>query len=145
MTEFNRPARERASRLYRDTDKGRLLGVCAGIADYFGFDVTGTRIVALISLVFFMPATLLIYFGLAILLPKRSDVMPSPEMDSDFRKEVRASPQSTLSGTRHRFRELDLRLQRMERYVTSPRFQLDREFRDLHGRDARRDPNPDAR
>ncbi len=127
------PRRERTMGLYRDTDKGKLLGVCAGIADYFGFSVTGTRVVALISLVFFMPATLLVYFGLAILLPKQSDVRARPEME-DFRQELRSSPQATLSGVRHRFRELDLRLQRMERYVTSPRFSLDREFRDLHGK-----------
>ncbi len=124
----------RATRLYRDPRGGKLLGVCAGVADYFGFDVTGTRIVALISLVFFMPATLLVYFGLAILLPRREEVDRGREALGEFDRELRRSPQATLSGARHRFRELDLRLQRMERYVTSSRFQLDREFRDLGAR-----------
>ena len=36
-----------------------------------------------------------------------------------------------LSSTRYRFRDLDTRLQRLEKYVTSNRFQLDREFRHL--------------
>ncbi len=129
-----RDRKERATRLYRDPRAGKLLGVCAGVADYFGFDVTGTRIVTLISLVFFMPATLLVYFGLGILLPRREEVSHGRESLGEFDRELRRSPQATLSATRHRFRELDLRLQRMERYVTSPRFQLDREFRDLGGR-----------
>jgi phage shock protein C len=36
-----------------------------------------------------------------------------------------------LSGVRYRFRDLDTRLQRLEKYVTSNRFNLDREFRHL--------------
>jgi phage shock protein C len=126
-----RDRKERATRLYRDPKGGKLLGVCKGLADYFGFDVTGTRIVTLISLVFFLPATLLVYFGLGILLPRRDEFDRGNGELTDFDRELRASPQATLSGVRHRFRELDLKLQRMERYVTSPRFQLDREFRDL--------------
>lgn len=120
-------------RLYRDPQRGPFFGVCAGIADYFGFDPTGTRIVAILSLIFFMPATLLVYFGLAILLPKRSTLALDSEADT-LEREVRASPQGTLSSLRHRFRELDLRMQRMEHYITSPRFGLDREFRGLDNR-----------
>jgi hypothetical protein len=36
-----------------------------------------------------------------------------------------------LSSVRYRFRDLDVRLQRLEKYVTSNRFQLDSEFRRL--------------
>jgi len=123
-------------RLYRDPRRGPLFGVCTGVADYFGFDPAGTRIVAVLSLIFFMPATLLVYFGLALLLPRRSD-LPGEDEVSELEREVRASPQATLSSLRHRFRELELRLQRMEQYVTSPRFGLDREFRDLDSADRR--------
>lgn len=132
----NRSRSEGRRRLYRDPDRGPLFGVCAGIADYFGFDTTGTRIVAILSLIFFMPATLLVYFGLAILLPKRSSLAPDSETEA-LEREVRASPQGTLSSLRHRFRELDLRMQRMEQYVTSARFRLDREFQDLESRGER--------
>jgi phage shock protein C len=44
---------------------------------------------------------------------------------------VRAEPHATLSSVRHRFRDLDARLQRLEKYVTSERFRLDREFAGL--------------
>jgi phage shock protein C len=36
-----------------------------------------------------------------------------------------------LSSVRYRFRDLDSRLQRLEKYVTSSRFDLDSEFRRL--------------
>jgi phage shock protein C len=47
---------------------------------------------------------------------------------SELRRRVRSEPHSTLNSQRHRFRELDRRLQKLEKYVTSKRFRLDREF-----------------
>jgi phage shock protein C len=46
-------------------------------------------------------------------------------------RRVRSSPHDTLSGIRYRFRDLDIRLQRLEKYVTSNRYKLDREFQEL--------------
>ena len=117
-------------RLYRDREAGIFLGVCAGIADYFGFDLGVTRILTALALIFFMPMTLVLYFALALLLPKKpADV--SPEADPELTRSMRAEPQDMLSKTRYRFRELELRLQRLEKYVTSSRYRLDREFESL--------------
>ena len=33
------------NRLYRNPRRGMIFGVCAGIAEYFGFDVNVTRII----------------------------------------------------------------------------------------------------
>ena len=44
---------------------------------------------------------------------------------------MRTSPKETAAAVRHKLREIDARLQRMERYVTSPHFDLEREFRKL--------------
>ena len=44
-------------------------GVCAGLADYFGFNLKATRILAVISLFMAMPVTLLAYFGAVFLIP----------------------------------------------------------------------------
>lgn len=119
-------------RLYRDRSRGLILGVCAGVADYFGFDLTTTRVCAALSLLFFMPATLLVYFGLALLLPKRLNGGDEPtRADSLVQRAVRAEPHATLSNVNHRFRALEVRLQKLEKYVTSPRFQLDQEFESL--------------
>ncbi len=138
MTDTNESNGVEYRRFYRDRDRGIFLGVCAGVADYFGFDLAATRVLACLSLFLFMPMTLLVYFGTALLVPAkpRSDkkAKESPA-DKRFQQAVRSAPHETLASIRHRFRELETRLQRMERYVTSPRFNLDREFRDL-GKDS---------
>ncbi|MEJ2602123.1 MAG: envelope stress response membrane protein PspC [Gammaproteobacteria bacterium] len=121
-------------RFYRDRERGILFGVCAGIADYFGFDLKVTRILAVVALLLSAPMTLLVYFGIALLIPYRPVESVSLKEDPDFRKALRSSPQATMAEIRRRFQRLDSRLARMERYVTSPRFDLDREFRDLEGR-----------
>ncbi len=120
-------------RLYRDKENAMCLGVCAGIADYFGFKVGATRIVTFLVTFFFMPMLFFVYLGAGFLLPVKPDGMFETEKEEEFWRSVRRDPRSTLHEVRYRFRDLDARLQRMERYVTSPRFDLDREFRDLEG------------
>jgi phage shock protein C len=118
-------------RFYRIRDKAIIGGVCAGLADYFGFNLKFTRILAVIALLMAMPMTLLVYFGAVLLIPSAPTGNSRPEYDPEFRKAVRAAPAQTLSDVRRRFQTLDSRLARIERYVTSPRFDLDQEFRKL--------------
>lgn len=118
------------ARFYRDPEKGKIGGVCAGLAEYFGFDLALTRVLTVIGM-FFFPSLLLVYFGLWWLLPAKPGQLYRDEEDKDFWRGMRVSPAATLSDVRHRFRSADARLQRMERYVTSRNFTLDREFRDL--------------
>ena len=47
------PHGPRPSRLYRNTERGKICGVCAGFADYFGISVFVVRIVAVIALFMF--------------------------------------------------------------------------------------------
>lgn len=108
-----------------------VAGVCAGLADYFGFNLKVTRILAVISLFMAMPVTLLVYFGAVFLIPAAPAANNEPHYDEEFRKAVRAAPRQTLSDMHRRFQTLDSRLARLERYVTSPRFDLDQEFRKL--------------
>ncbi|MCW8845930.1 MAG: PspC domain-containing protein [Gammaproteobacteria bacterium] len=45
--------------LYRDSENGMLLGVCAGVADYLDTSVLLVRVVAVLVLIFlFIPAVL---------------------------------------------------------------------------------------
>lgn len=114
-------------RFHRNADKAMLGGVCAGIADYFGFNLFVTRILALIAF-FAMPLTLIGYLALVVLIPSVSAKDYPQPFDPAFRKAVRASPSQTMSDVRSRFKSLDRRLARLEKYVTSSRYQLDREF-----------------
>ena len=67
----SRPTRQNPHRLYRDRERGLLAGVCAGLAEYFGFNTRALRLVTAISAIFFAPFVVTSYIVLAILLPSR--------------------------------------------------------------------------
>ena len=121
----------RSRRFHRSRDRAMIGGVCAGLADYFGFNLKVTRLLAVIALFMAMPVTLLVYFATVLLIPAESDERPRPDHDPEFHRALRASPKETLADVRRRFQSLDSRLARLERYVTSSRFDLDQEFRKL--------------
>lgn len=108
-----------------------IFGVCAGIADYFGFDIAITRVVFIVAAFVSFPLLFILYLLLGLLLPRRP-FEASDERPDLLQRRVRSDPHATLGSVRHRFRELDSRLQRMEKYVISSRFKLDREFRQLN-------------
>ncbi|RNL37444.1 hypothetical protein DMP06_10945 [Slackia equolifaciens] len=55
--------------LRRSRADKRLLGVCGGIAYYFGIDSTVVRVMAVILLVLFTPSAIIAYFLIALLVP----------------------------------------------------------------------------
>jgi len=118
-------------RFYRNREKAILGGVCAGLADYFGFNLKATRVLAFVAFLMAMPMTVLVYIGTVMLIPAAPKGARNGEYDPEFRQAVRSSPGQTLSDVRRRFQSLDSRLARLERYVTSSRFDLDQEFRRL--------------
>jgi phage shock protein C len=121
----------RRRRFYRNRDRAMIAGVCAGLADYFGFNLKVTRILAVIAFFMATPVTLLAYFGTVFLVPSASPNDQLPKFDPEFRRALRSSPRETLGDVRRRFQALDGRLAKLERYVTSSRFDLDQEFRKL--------------
>ena len=116
--------------LYRDTDRGKLGGVCAGLAEYFGFNLCVTRFLVVIAFFMAMPMTIIAYLAAVLLIPARSARDDGPA-DPEFRRAVRSAPARTADDIRRQFRSLDRRLARMEKYVTSSRYELDREIRNL--------------
>ncbi|MCP5366247.1 MAG: envelope stress response membrane protein PspC [Hyphomicrobiales bacterium] len=120
------------NKLYRDPVKGKVLGVCAGIADYFGIEVWLVRVVAVFALVFFFVPTVIGYFIAGFVLqPKPEELYYEDEEEDDFWRGVRTDPTQTFSALRHKFKELEQRLRGLESYVTSREFRLRREFDDL--------------
>lgn len=118
-------------RLHRDPDQGLLLGVCAGIAEYFGINRGLVRFLAVIALVLFSWLTLLVYIGLGIYLPKKPrQLRVSPE-EATFWRGVSIHPRDTLSGLKQRFQTMERRIIALEANVTSPDFELRRQFRNL--------------
>jgi phage shock protein C len=119
------------TRLYRSSDKALIFGVCAGIADYFGFNLTITRVLVAAAALFSFPIVLAVYLVLALVVPKdpRQGVGGRAPDEAELR--VRTEPHTTLSSLRYRYRDMETRLQRLEKYVTSGRYKLDREFERL--------------
>jgi len=130
------------SRFTRNADKACLGGVCAGIADYFGFNLRVTRLLAIIAFCVAMPVTILVYVSLVLLVPAESgrySYTVERELRRKRRRMSRRERKQAVEDEREdvaaaldeRARSLDERLARVEKYVTSSRYDLDREFRNL--------------
>jgi phage shock protein C len=108
----------RAKRFEVDRANGKLLGVCAGIANHTGVDATIVRIgLVVVTLMGAFPWTLVAY-GIAWMLGR-----PRPE--------VRPALAASREESRARLRSLDLRMQAIETHVTSSNSRLAREIEDL--------------
>jgi phage shock protein C len=118
-------------RLWRDTNRGMLAGVCAGIADYIGVEPIVVRLAAVLGLVFFTLPTIAAYVILAVVLrPKPTALYASPDEEA-FWRGVGTAPADTLHSLKRKFADLETRLGYMESQVTSSDFELHRKFRDL--------------
>jgi len=120
--------RKNPHRLYRDKENAILAGVCAGLANYFGLNRKGLRIIVAISTFFFVPFVVLAYIILAIILPTKPEDLYKDESQEKFWRGVSMAPSDVFGNLSHRFRELDVRVQKMEAYVTSKEFDIDREL-----------------
>jgi phage shock protein C len=128
MSEFYK--RQNPHRLYRDKKNAMLAGVCAGISDYFDFNRKGVRVAAVLLMLFppFIPFGILAYILLAALLPVKPGELYADEERAVFWRGVNNAPRDVFGSLSHRFRELNLRLEKMEAFVTSREFEFDREL-----------------
>ena len=107
------------TKFYRDKQNGKLMGVCAGLADYTGIDAIWWRL-------FFVVLTLVTGFGIPIYLALGflSDKKPPhfyvDAQEQQYWQRVRQNPTRTAREVRARFRDIDRRLAEVEdHYVTS--------------------------
>jgi phage shock protein C len=120
------------TRFYRDKEHGKVLGVCAGIADYTGFDVALVRVCFLAAVFMSGGSVLPFYFiagWVAPAKPRELDYQGSE--DQKFWQGVRASPARAARDIRSRFKDLDRRLADIESYVTTENRSLAREIEQL--------------
>lgn len=133
-------------RFYRNADKALLGGVCAGIADHLGFNLRVTRVLAFIAFLMAMPIAVVAYFAVVFLVPSASSQQGVKRWRLCGRKARRerqehAAERDSLRRNRSgdavaveidkRCHDMDARLARLEQHVTSQRFQLEQEFRNL--------------
>ena len=122
--------RKNPHRLFRDKQNAMVAGVCAGIAEYAGLNRKGVRLVTVLLLLvppFFM-FIVISYLILAIVLPVKPEDLYESQEQAEFWRGVSNAPADVFGSLRHRFRELNLRLEKMEAFVTSREFEIDREL-----------------
>ena len=59
-----------ARRLTRNTDDAMIGGVCAGVADYLGLDVTLVRVLAVLGAIFGLGSLVVAYVVAWLLMPQ---------------------------------------------------------------------------
>ena len=116
------------TKFYRDKRHGKLMGVCAGIADYTGLDVTLVRIMVAGSVFMSGGSVLPLYF---IADDKPRELAIDDQEDQRFWQGVRQSPARTARDIRSRMRDIDRRLADIESYVTTENRSLAREIEQL--------------
>ena len=128
--DYGQPASR--TRFYRDKENGKLMGVCAGIADYTGFDVALVRI-CFLAAVFMSGGSILPFYFIAgwVAPTKPRELDYRGTEDRQFWQGVRASPARAARDIRSRFKDIDRRLADIESYVTTENRSLAREIEQL--------------
>jgi len=147
--------------LYRNAEQGKIAGVCAGIADYFGWETWLVRILVVSGVLFGMPFLILGYIAGWFILdktPEKTTKSNHEASESHYAKhghqqskqgkkkvdvsnesiKVKARiwqagepPKQALYDIRRKFRSLEGKVQAMEQYVTSVEFTVSREINKL--------------
>jgi phage shock protein C len=146
--------------LYRDPKKGKVAGVCAGLADYFKVEVWLVRIITITAFLLIAgPFVFVSYIAAWLILDKKPDELdnlsnsyvPSGAQSQGFSGKgyknasthaekvcVKAKvwqagmpPKQAFLNIQQRFIRSENRLRKLESYVTSNEFQLNRELNRL--------------
>lgn len=124
--------------LYRDPYNGKIAGVCAGLANYFGLEVWLVRILVITAAL--LGGTFLVlvaYVTMALMLEK---------LPKQYREDIRSqqahtlkskpwaqgqAPKELLHTLDRDLSQVETRIRSVEAYVTSEAFKVNREFRKL--------------
>lgn len=146
--------------LYRNPSRGKIAGVCAGLADYFGWETWLVRILVVSGVLFGMPFLILGYVAAWFILDKtpksqqtftdkrhcgkasrhQSHYNSADNEDQMANESIKVKariwqsgepPKQAFHDIRRKFRALEGKLQAMEHYVTSPEYTVAREINKL--------------
>lgn len=146
--------------LLRDDKQGKIGGVCAGIANYFGWELWVVRIIAVTALILATKVTFVAYIVAWVVLDKEPKAKKSKstygkagfdEDEQTTREETRIertsdgrtievktrvweagkAPHLAMDDIELEFSRMEKTLRNMETYVTSSEFQVLQEFKKL--------------
>jgi phage shock protein C len=109
----------RPTSFYLDKQNAKWLGVCAGMAEYTGIDVSVIRIVTVLGTIFGSGTLLFVYLVIAWMANSKPAGLYHDEDEAKFWQGVRQSPSRTATDVRAKFRDIDRRLADVETYYTS--------------------------
>ena len=126
--------------LLRDPLRGKIAGVCAGLSDYFNMELWLVRII-FVSAVLLTggPLFVVAYIAAWFILDKKEPATANTNSTKhDDPLEVKFKvwqkgepPRRALQDLKERLTRVDVRLQDMERHVTSSEFTVSREINKL--------------
>lgn len=124
--------------LYRDPYNGKLAGVCAGLANYFGLETWLVRILvitaALLGGAFLVVVA---YVAMALMLEKlpaqyRENIRNQQDHTLKSKPWAQGRAPKELLNTLHKdLNQVESRIRGVEAYVTSEAYKVNREFRKL--------------
>lgn len=116
--------------LHRNPARGRIAGVCAGVADYLAVDPFVVRLGFVSAVIFLTPFAVLAYILGVMLLP----VQPPGGSFTAAAAEPEEDAGTRLHALRNRFRSCEKRIEDLEAHVASREYELSRAIRDLDRR-----------
>ena len=120
------------TKFYLDKRNGKVMGVCSGIADYTGLDVTLVRIMMVGAFLMSGGSVLPLYFVAGIIADDKPRELALEDQEHQrFWQGVRQSPARSARDIRSRMRDIDRRLADIESYVTTENRSLAREIEQL--------------
>lgn len=140
--------RRKSRRLHKNPDKAKLCGVCAGLAEFFDLETWVVRLIAFSFFLFSGGTAVVAYFVACFIMDPKpgsksnkgcfgNEKRRNPTSDSEQRQ-YKASvkdvwkkgkaPTETLQKVEDSFSNMENKLQAMESYVTSHKYQLEKEF-----------------
>ena len=144
----DRPRTDKLYRIPRGTGEAKLFGVCAGFANFCGIETLVLRL-ALVALFFVTNGLpLLVYLVAALMMDTEpaaaTEARRAKQSGRDRRRTRRkrhapsGTPPPKLAAVRRGYDDLETRLQDLERFVTSKRYQLQRELAAVEAADNER-------
>lgn len=124
--------------LYRDPINGKIGGVCAGIADFFGIEIWLVRILTVTLFLMGFSFFIIIAYIAAVLI---IDKMPPEEIKKTMQSQehqIKTKPwqqgksaNQLLADAEVDTKKMEQQLAKIEAYVTSSKFALNQKFKNL--------------
>jgi phage shock protein C len=145
---------KRRGELYRNSSQGKIAGVCAGLADYFGWETWLVRILVVSGVLLGMGWFIVIYIAGWFILDKKPGTLNKKNQQTQSQYSSTSShaeaelssesikvksrvwqsgepPKQAFQDIRQKFKSLEREVRAMEHYVTSPEFTVSREINKL--------------